>query len=188
MNRKFVFALLLIFTLLVSACGGGGDDDKEPTAPPTEEPTAPPTAPPTEEPQEPTPKDLGEEIGALYVEALQKAAKLVKDKPAVAEARPKVEALKEEYIQKLFKLGERREALNDQDRATVDSHIRMSITSIGSTEWYTAYSEAMQYYFDEDFEFRELLYSFNIIGQYASFDLLREQEPEEAVRLGIMEP
>ena len=30
-----------------------------------------------------------------------------------------------------------------------------------------------------------LIADFNIIGQYANFDLLREQEPEEAARLGV---
>ena len=42
------------------------------------------------------------------------------------------------------------------------------------------------HYFDStDAELYSLITSFNIIGQYANFDLLRQQEPDEAARLGV---
>ena len=45
--------------------------------------------------------------------------------------------------------------------------------------------QRLRAYFSKDQEFHKLLTSFNIIGQYASFDLLKKQEPKEAARLGI---
>ena len=52
------------------------------------------------------------------------------------------------------------------------------------SETFEAYQEALDFYFDDP-EVRELISDFNVIGQYANFDLLREQEPEEAARLGV---
>jgi len=199
MNRKLgpIF-ILLILALLVSACGGGDDSastsqsEAKATAPRTEKATEAPAVEATQEPpaeqQEMAPEELGDAIGTIYVEALEKVTDLVKDKPAVAEVKLQVEELKETYIQKLVELGHVREALSDQDKAIVDSAINRAINKISNESWYATYGEVVQHYFDEDYEFQQMLYSFNIIGQYANFDLLKKQEPEEAVRLGIMEP
>jgi len=40
-------------------------------------------------------------------------------------------------------------------------------------------------YPEDDLAFKNLLASFNILTQYADFDLLKQQAPEEAARLGI---
>jgi hypothetical protein len=198
MNRKLgpIF-ILLILALVASACGGGDEPASAPqseakaTAPPTEKAADVPAVEATQEPaaeqQEMAPEELGDATGAIYVEALEEVTDLVKDKPAVAEVKPQVEELKETYIQKLVELGHLREALNDQDKAIVDSAISRAINKIANESWYATYGEVVQHYF-EDYEFQQTLYSFNIIGQYANFDLLKKQEPEEAVRLGIMEP
>jgi hypothetical protein len=196
-QSKSLFLLLaLVAVLLLAACGGGDKESAEKPAAPSAgkatnaqaaEATPAPTKEPAPEPEEATPEELGEEIGAVYVEALQKVTDLVESKPAVAEVKPKVEELKETYIQKLVELGKKREALGEQDKAVADSAILMALDKVYNESWYTTYSEVVQYYFDQDYEFQQLLYSFNIIGQYANFDLLKEQEPEEAARLGIME-
>ncbi len=192
MNRNFapVFIVLILF-LLVTACGGDDDEKQEPTSVPTKEATEVPTEappPPTPEPQGQTPQELGQEIGVLYVEALEKVTELVADHPPVEEVRPQVEALKETYVQQLFELGKQREALSEQDKTAVDSAILMEVSGLSQQDWYDTYNEAVQHYFDEDYEFQQVLLSFNIIGQYANFDLLKDQEPEEAVRLGILDP
>ena len=45
--------------------------------------------------------------------------------------------------------------------------------------------EIQKHYAQMDREFGNLLASFNVLSQYASFDLLKKQLPEEAKRLGI---
>ncbi len=52
------------------------------------------------------------------------------------------------------------------------------------TATYDAYQQAYTDY-SSDLEVANLISSFNIIGQYANFDLLRRQAPEEAERLGV---
>ena len=185
-------SLLVVVSLLV-ACGGG---DKESEAKPTISSTPKATITPAVEEQAPTPTNvleelspsaLGEEIGTVYVESIQKVSELVADKPPSAEVRDQVAELKATYVQRLVELGHLREALSRQDRAAVNNAINETFIAGSKSDWYNTYFEAVQYYSERDREFYELLYSFNIIGQYANFDLLKEQEPEEAERLGLMD-
>jgi hypothetical protein len=80
-------------------------------------------------------------------------------------------------------LGRRREALGTADRATVDARITAALARLPA-ETYDAYQLAFTDY-GSDLEVANLIAAFNILGQYANFDLLREQAPEEAERLGI---
>ena len=189
-NRVYpVFLVVALAALVVGACS---KSDKPSAGKPSAGGTPgaasqPGGAPVKQEPaaQPATPKELGEKIGAVYLEAMQEAAKLVEGKPAPADVKAKVEALKEKYVQQLVELGKKREPLSAQDKAAVDSAISLAVMKAGNEPWYKGYSEAVQSYFSKDQEFHKLLTSFNIIGQYASFDLLKKQEPKEAARLGI---
>jgi hypothetical protein len=181
MNRKLfcLMAVLSIVAMLMAACGGAS------TPAPSATSTSSGGAQPTAAPKELTPKELGDQIGAVYVEALREVTKLLENKPAFAEATPKVKDLKEKYVQQLVELGKKREALNTSDRAQVDSAISLALMRIEKEAWYATYTEVSQYYFKQDVNFNTLIASFNIIGQYANFDLLKKQAPAEAQRLGI---
>ncbi|MCP4539173.1 MAG: hypothetical protein GY832_18710, partial [Chloroflexi bacterium] len=192
MYRKLLF-VFLILALLVSACGGGDKKEEvEPTSPPkkaTQAPTDKPQQEPTQEPQERTLEDLGKEIGAVYVEALVQVIDLVKDKPPVAEVQPQVAALKEEYVQKLFVLGQERETFSKEIKLSMSLYIYQALDEFDAdgTGW-QSFNDATAHYAQEDADFNELLVNFSIIGQYAQFELLIDQAPEEAVRLGILDP
>jgi hypothetical protein len=192
-RRLRLLCLLLVVASLLVACGGG---DKESAAKPTISSTPKATQTPTVEEPEPTPtnvleelspSELGEEIGGVYVEAIQKVSELVADKPPSTEVKDQVAELKATYVQRLVELGHLREALSDQDKAAVNNAINETFIAGSKSDWYNTYFEAVQYYSERDYEFHQLLYSFNLIGQYANFDLLKEQEPQEAVRLGLMD-
>jgi hypothetical protein len=171
------WAVLFLILGVVLGCGGeaaGGAPEAGPTAEPAM--------------KEKTPAELGAEIGAVYVEALVAVTDLVMDRPPADEIRAELDALKESYVQRLVALGWQRESLIAADKATVDREIlRVLEAQYEDEEWLNAYQGAVDHYYEEDFEFQQILVSFNIIGQYANFDLLREQAPEEAERLGIGE-
>ena len=182
MTVRLVAVLPLGFLLLLSSCGGGGDDDAAEPESPTAT-TAAEADTPTEEPV--SSADLGDSIGALYGEALADLNELLKERPAAAAVQADVAALKERYVQQLVELGRQKEALSAEDRATVDNRVRVAINSV-PTDVFTPYSEALSYYQQAGGkELEDLIFSFNIITQYADFDLLKQQEPEEATRLGI---
>jgi hypothetical protein len=186
MHRKVLCLIVVLtcVTLCLTACGA-------PTTPSTPAPAAPASgsaAQPTSEPAAPqamTPQELGDKIGAVYVGSLEAATKLLENKPDAATALPQVAALREQTIQQLVELGKQREALSTAERASVDNAINSALTAIASAPWYKTYSDHSQYYFDKNQDLQKALASFNIIGQYANFDLLKQQEPAEAQRLGI---
>ena len=75
--------------------------------------------------------------------------------------------------------------MTEQERSTMQTNLMMGMNSFGNQDWYTAFKENQQYYFSKDQELHKIIMSFNIITQYAQFELLKKQEPEEAKRLGI---
>ncbi|GEM_PF-857147 len=137
-----------------------------------------------EEKKATTPGEIGDQIAELYIQALRNVTDQLKDKPIVSNVRPQVEELKEKNVKQLVELGRLRENLDTTGRAAVDSRIRMALNAVYNESWYAVYSDVQQHYF-QDRDFHKLVMSFNIIGQYANFDLLKKQEPEEAKRLGI---
>jgi hypothetical protein len=171
-------SLFMVLTVLLLACGGGGEQ------PLTQEKVEEKAVEKTEKKEGMTPAEVGQKIGELYVQALSGVTELLKDKPAVSEIRPKVEEMKENYVMKLVDLGRKREKLDASGRASVDSQIRLKVNAVYNKPWYANYNEIQQHYF-QDRDFHKLVVSFNIIGQYANFDLLKKQEPKEAQRLGI---
>jgi hypothetical protein len=183
MNIREVKSILTLaaLSLTLMACGGGGE--KAAGSEPAGEP-APAAEMKTQTPAEMTPVELGRKIGDLYVQALADVTEMLKDKPGVDAVRPQVEHLKQEYVQKLVELGRKRETLDASAKATVDSQIMMKVNASSREPWYATFNEIQQHYFQNQ-DFHKLVISFNIIGQYANFELLKKQEPEEAQRLGI---
>lgn len=174
--RSGAVVLLALTAAAVVACGGDADSGAAPTAAP---------ASPTAAAQSTTPDELGGEIGALYVRALSDVTELLREKPAASQATASVRQLKETYIQQIVELGRAREALDASGRAVVDAEIRVRIEAVAREPWYATYNDVVQHYLTQDEELHDLVVSFNVIGQYANFDLLKQQEPDEARRLAV---
>jgi hypothetical protein len=198
--KRIVTVLVAVIALVLGACG---DDDAGPATTPAAEtsdaqaastsaaPTtaaapSPSVAPTTSEPAG-SPLDaalsLGEEISEIYLAGYGDVVALLSDRPEAAVALTELAALKERYIQELVALGHEREALDANGRAHVDATILSAVMDLDD-DTLAEYQAVADHYFGES-EVYDLILSFNIIGQYANFDLLREQEPEEAARLGV---
>ena len=173
-----LFFLVVVVSALTFGCGGGNEQSAPAE---TAEKPAPAKA---EKSEKMTPAELGQNIAAVYEKAMTDLTEMLKDKPAVDEVQADVVALKDTCITKLVELGKLREALDASDKSKVDLQLRLKANSINRSPVWEAYSEIHQHYF-QDREFHEIIASFNIITQYAAFELLKKQEPEEAARLGI---
>ena len=75
--------------------------------------------------------------------------------------------------------------LSDSDKTRLSDKLAQSLEAMGNEPWYQSYKTLYEYYADDDLSFANLLASFNILTQYADFELLKAQDPEEAARLGI---
>jgi hypothetical protein len=129
--------------------------------------------------------ELGTQIGTVYVTALKDVALALKDKPDAASVRSQIEQMKNNAITKLVALGHAREAMSTADRAKVDAKITAALSAAGAEDWYATYNEVWTHYSAADTDFANVIAGFNVLGQYANFDLLKKQLPEEAKRLGI---
>lgn len=173
MRSSFVLlSFVAIFSIAFSSCGGSSSPNENQEV--------------SQEVQDEklSPEALGEKIMDQYANALTELAELLKDTPEAAAAGPNVDVLKEKYIQEFVLLGKAKEELEEADRSKVDLALRMGMQSIYSKPAYTNYTDAINPYL-KDAAFYQKLAEFNIITQYADFDLLKEQVPEEAQRLGI---
>ena len=118
----------------------------------------------TATPEEVTAEGLAAAVVDTWVEAMQELVALLEDKPEAAAVLPQVEELKEEYVLRFVALGHQRETLSDSGNSQASALEWSAFTDLADETWYAGY---------------------NNLTQYSEFDLLKEQLPEEAVRLGI---
>jgi hypothetical protein len=173
-----ILSLCLVVALTAFACGGGADNSTETQA------ASQPVEKKAEQKAEMSPAEIGQQIGALYMKTMGELVELLKDKPEASTAQPNVEVLKEKCVIEMVELGRKREVLDQAGRATVDSQISSKMYSFSKDPVFTSFNDIQQHYFQNQ-DFHKIVMSFNIITQYANFDLLKKQEPEEAQRLGI---
>lgn len=175
MNYRSI-SLILIVALAIAgtACGKKESSPAETAAPAAAQP-APSGAGAAE--------TLGQKIGSSYLETLKQVVAVLKDKPAAADAKAMLKDLKSGTIDLLVGLGKEREAMSAGDRAVVDMILSNRIAGIPA-DLFKEYQDGQASYKD-DSELFNLIADFNIITQYANFDLLKKQLPEEAKRLGI---
>ena len=168
------WGILIVLSLYLLVFTGYGD-----TAKPGES-----TAQKGEKAKEMTPEALGKAIGDIYVKSMTHVTQLMKAREDGEVLKPKLETFKEETIVKLVKMGKMRESMEEADKKTVDRFISMGISSI-PRETYDYYNDGYKYYAGLDRITGNLIAGFNVITQYANFELLKKQNPEEAKRLGI---
>lgn len=169
----------LTLLLLLAACGGSASDTSGATTTPGDSVST------TARAAGMSSSELGDAIGATWSEAMQKLVTLLANKPEIAVVQSQVEQLKEEYITKLVDLGRQREVLTASDKAQTGLRTAAALEAAGDEAWYASYKSLYEDYSSGDVEFANLLASFNIFTQYADFELLKQQAPEEAARLGV---
>ena len=131
-----------------------------------------------------TPRQLGDTIGGLYCEGLASLAGLIDGTDDPAALATEAAALKESLIARFVELGHLRQGLDDAERQAVDMATQFALrrADMGA---FKAMTDACNTYRASHNALSNLLASFNVIHQYAAFDLLAQQLPDEAARLGV---
>ncbi|MFO7627434.1 MAG: hypothetical protein R6V62_09270 [Candidatus Fermentibacteraceae bacterium] len=130
------------------------------------------------------PQVLGDMVAADYVNSIQEVVALCEPRPPADELKPRIDALFERYVDVFVGYGRYYQEMDAQQRAAVDSKMTNAFFSMGE-DVFDRFSQAASHYSALDTELGDRLRAFNIITQYYNYDLLREQEPEEAARLGL---
>lgn len=132
---------------------------------------------------------LGKQVGATWSEAMQKLVPLLEGTPPAASLQTPVSQLKEEYVQKMVALGRQIAALDESQRQAAYDRSTDVLDSTANSDWFTSYVRLYDQYAagsdQTSLDFAVLLSTFNTLTQYAFFDVLKAQAPEEAQRLGI---
>ncbi len=165
MKKLFTVLICTVF-LFFAACGGGGEqaESKSPG-------------------KSASPEELGQKTASSYLETLKQVVAMLNDRLPAEELRAMLTDLKNWTIELMVGLGREREALSPEARAEVDRVIRIGISRV-PPDLFSQYQEGQAHYRGDSELFR-LIADFNIITQYANFDLLKKQAPAEAARLGI---
>ncbi|THB64030.1 MAG: hypothetical protein D6E12_15770 [Desulfovibrio sp.] len=187
--KQILFVLLTITMLGLAACGDdtGSADESGSTsesASASESSSADEAEAESASSAPSSPADVADAIVSIYNEGLDAVAGMADNPPPLAEAKSQLEALKEDMISRLVELGGIKQSMSDTDKAQVNSALTSAFMRIDPGK-FEQFSQVIEHYRAEDNDFANFLSSFNIITQYADYDLLKEQEPEEAARLGI---
>lgn len=136
------------------------------------------------------PREIGAEVYRIYVETMaQSNAALAGTPEPSTELGARLDAIKEASVTRLVALGHDIAAMDAADRATVEGTVSSSVSQIhrkpDTKDVYADYQAVWKAYAGGDQEFFDKIKSLNILTQYAFFDLLRKQAPDEADRLGV---
>jgi hypothetical protein len=173
MWRSFLLPVIAIAGLLAGGCGDDGGEQR--TAVSTS-PTATATSV--------SPEALAQSIYSDFVALHKELATILAGSPPAADLKPKVSELKNRYIERFVGYGRIRDTMSQTDAAKVESETRRLLFA-SPTVNIDALSQAVQRFNSTDPALAKELTSLNVITQYAFFELLQKQEPEEAKRLGI---
>jgi hypothetical protein len=132
---------------------------------------------------------LGKQVAATWSEAVQKLIPLLEGTPSVTSLQAPVAQLKEDYVQKMVALGQQIAALDESQRQTAYAGTIDILDGTANSDWFKSYVRLYDRYAagsdQTSQDFAVLLSTFNTLTQYAFFDVLKEQDPDEAQRLGI---
>ena len=177
-----VCAALLIFVIAVALAGCAGEL-------PVKGQTSSTNAGPTTSSTEPPNVVLAKEVGATWEEAVQKLVPLLQGTPPFASIQQSVAALKEEYVQKMVVLGKQIATLSPDDIQAAYDRAQDILSSTAGSDWFKSYTDLYNVYAAQEDEaaqqFAVLLSTFDTLTEYAFFNVLKDQDPDEATRLGI---
>ncbi len=132
---------------------------------------------------------LGGQIAATWSEAIQKLVPLLEGTPPVPSLQAPVAQLKEDYVQKMVALGQQVAGLDQSERQAAYDRATDVLDNTANSDWFNSYVRLYDQYAagtdQTSQDFAVLLSTFNTLTQYAFFDVLKAQAPEEAQRLGI---
>lgn len=172
--------LLFLALLLVAACSGSDDDDAA-TEFPTETTTTVPAG-------GDDPATLAREMIGLYEEMNARLAQLIEDDLTSEELAPEVAALKDEYIGIFVEIGYQREAMSVEDVSSFNTAASIALNSVSSAHMDAVGELTSELNSAGEGDLAREINSLNILTQYAHFELLWDQEPDEAERLSLPLP
>ena len=163
-------AIILLSIILAAGCGGEAAEGTDGTSSQFEEVT--------------DPEALGNTIADIYVEMYANLNDLLNQGLSAEELWPELTAMKEDYISQFVALGAVREGMTEGQKQVINQTLHSRFYNLDS-DVFNSVNDAIIHYREQDNSLANEISQMNILTQYSDYELLRDQEPEEAVRLGI---
>jgi len=165
-----LISIIFLSILLAAGCGGEAADGTDETSNRVEVIT--------------DPEALGNRVVDIYEEMYADLNDLVSQGLSAEEVWPELTAMKEDYISQFVELGAIREGMTEGQKQTINLTINSRLYNL-DMDVFNSVNDAITFYRDQDNSLANEISQMNILTQYSDYELLRQQEPEEAVRLGI---
>lgn len=165
-----ITAVIFLSILLAAGCGGAGDNGTDDVSEQAEDFS--------------DPEVLGNRIGEIYAEMYMSLHEIATQGLSAEELAPLVAEMKEDYIAQFVELGAIREGMTEEQKSAIDLAIMGHFYDM-DMEITISIADMINFYRPEDAELANNMSQMNILTQYADYELLRTQSPEEATRLGI---
>lgn len=163
-------ASIFLSILLAAGCGGEAADGADENSDRVEVIT--------------DPEALGNRVADIYEEMYADLNGLVSQGLSAEEVWPELTAMKEDYISQFVELGAVREGMTEGQKQTINLTINSRFYNL-DMDVFNSVNDAIIFYRDQDNSLSNEISQMNILTQYSDYELLRQQEPEEAARLGI---
>lgn len=135
------------------------------------------------------PDDFAEEVFDVCNKSMTRLYLLVGGMPDINDSiRYEVKLIRDQAIEELVYLGKAREKMNKPAREGCSEKLKQKLPMIRRSASAGLLDVAVPHYRAIDRSFANELDAFSRLAIYAQFELLREQLPEEAKRLGISKP
>jgi hypothetical protein len=135
------------------------------------------------------PYELSDQVASLWAESVQKLVALLQDTPPFASVQTAVADLKEQYVQKMVALGRQIIKLDPADQQTIYDRATDQLSAMDGATWFVSYKNLYDQYSagsdDASQQFAIQLSAFDTLIQYAFFNVLKTNDPDEATRLSI---
>lgn len=182
MTRSHCLARIVapLAALVIAVACGGGDDAADGTGGPSEAtPSATAGA---------GPEALADQMVADYVEMTEAYVDLLEQDLPPAALATEIADLKDEYIDRFVDIGYQREAMSDDEVAAFNSQALSGIFALEFDHQDMVNEVLAELNAAGESDLASEINSLNILTQYAQFELLWDQEPDEAERLALPSP
>lgn len=131
--------------------------------------------------------DWANEVYAILEKGITKLDSLTAGKPeATPGLKDSVKTLKNAIVQEMLLYGNEREKMSENDQKICSDQLSVRLAEISKNPaWSRTWSDARIYYARIDPELATLIAGFGNLTIYSQFEVLINQEPVEAERLGI---
>ena len=129
-------------------------------------------------------EDLGKAIGKDFITCTESLVEILKKDLSIEALKTEVEKLRDKYIEIFVAYGHQKEKMDQNERMKCDQAI-WNIFSDEDQKRLEIITEKINTIRSEDNDLANMIANMNIITQYADFELLKKQAPDEAKRLGV---